>query len=250
MNKLKSLPLLAIVGLFALPVSAGIYFEDTFDGSELSSDWTILNEDPEAYLVEDGVLTLLVANRTSERFGEAPNTLVLNKPIPEGDWKMTVRLLFVPQTLGERFTAGVARDKDNGLFSVFEMYTRNNVETDANLIGRKLVKGKETRFGRTLYTISGRNLEGRISVFPDRIAAVELQLERNKRSYTARMRLEPTEPGTEGAPDGEWREVQDLTALRAPGDNFFMTFSSWSSDYLPNDGEALIAIDWVRIETP
>ncbi len=250
MNNLKNTLLAIAASLVATSAAAGVYFEDNFDGSELSADWTIVNEDPETYLVEDGVLTLLVPDHTSAWFGEAPNTLVLNKPIPKGDWKMTVRLIFTPQTLGEIFQAGVAKDKDNGLFSIFDMYTRNYVSTDANLTGKKVAKGKQTSFSRTLYTISSRNLEARASVFPDNIAAVELQLEKKKHNYIARMRLEPVNPGTKGAPDGKWREVQKLTSLRKPGDKFFMTFGSWSTDYLPHDGEALMAVDWVRIETP
>ncbi len=250
MNNLKNTLLAIAASLVATSATAGVYFEDNFDGAELSPDWTVVNEDPESYLVEDGVLTLLVPDHTTAVFGESPNTLVLNKPIPKGDWKMTVRLIFTPQTLGEIFMAGVAKDKDNTLFSMLEMYTENYADTNVNLTGEKVSKGKKTYFSRTLYTISGRNLEGRASVFPKNIAAVELQLEKKKRNYIARMRLEPVNPGTKGAPDGKWREVQKLTSLRKPGDKFFMTFGSWSSDYLPHDGEALMTVDWVRIETP
>lgn len=238
------------LAFIAATAQAEIYFEDDFNGDGLSSDWTVMNEDPESYLVEDGVLTLLVPDRTSARFGEALNTMVLNRPIPKGDWKLTVRLIFAPQTLGERFRTGLAKDVDNGLFADFVLYTPDYVKTTVNLTGLKVSKGKETYFSRTFYTISGRDLEGRASVFPDNIAAVELQLEKKKRNYIARMRLEPAAPGTEGAPDGEWREVQKLTSLRLPGDKFFMTFGSWSTSYLPQDGEALINVDWIRIETP
>lgn len=250
MTGLKTFVSILGLAFIAATAQAEIYFEDDFNGDELSSDWTVLNEDPEFYLVEDGVLTLLVPDRTSPRFGEALNTMVLNKPVPKGDWKLTVRLTFTPQTLGEIFQAGVAQDKDNGLFSIFSLYTPSYVDTYINLTGHKISKGKSTYFSRTSYTISGRDLKGRASVFPKNIAAVELQLEKKKRNYIARMRLEPVAPGTEGAPDGEWREVQKLTSLRLPGDKFFMTFGSWSSNDLPKDGEALIAVDWIRIEIP
>ncbi len=250
MLSFRAVFLAAGIATLATGATAGIYFQDNFDGSDLSPDWTVENPNPDNYLVEDGVLTLLVSDRTPPEYGKAINALVLNKPLPKGDWKITVRLQLTPQTLGEVFRAGIAKDKDNGLFTILALDTINYVDTNINLVGQKLSKGKATAFYRTLYTIKGRNLEGRASVFPQNIAAVDLQLEKRKRSYIARMRLLPAESGASSPPDGKWREVQKLTSLRAPGNKFVMSFGSWSSDYLPHDGEALIAVDSVTIETP
>jgi hypothetical protein len=234
----------------AVAASAEVYFEDGFDGDALSSDWTIENPDPEAYLVDSGVLTLLVPDRTAAYYGEAINTLVLNKPVPKGDWTMTVRLVLTPQTMGEKFVIGVAKDPATGLYAVLSLETPNYDNTDVYVTGKKLSGGTQTQFYRKLYTISGRDIEGRGSVFPANIAAVNLQLEKKKHKYIARMLLEPVSPLSDGAPDGKWRDVQNLTALRSAGDKFVLSFGSWSSDYLPADGEALIEVDFVRIETP
>ncbi len=240
----------AALSVLAASAQAGIYFQDGFDGDSLSKDWTIERENPDNYVVESGGLTLLVPDRTSPLYGKAPNTLVLTKPLPKGDWTMTVRLKFTPQTMGEEFRMGVAKDAKNALFSIFWLDTTNYDNTDINLMARKLSHGKKTSFGTTLYKISGRNLEGRGSVFPENIAAVDLQLQKKKHNYISRMRLEPVSPGSDGAPDGKWHEVQKLTSLRSPGNKVFLTFGSYSSDYLPHDGEALIVVDSVTIETP
>ncbi len=250
MYSFRAISLAAGMACLAAGASAGVYFQDNFDGTDLSASWKLENANAENYLVEDGVLTLLVPDHTPAEYGKAINALVLTKPMPQGDWKVTIRLVLTPQTLGEVFRAGIAKDKDNGIFTILALDTINYATTNINLVGQKLAKGKATTFYRTLYSISGRDLEGRASVFPNNIAAVDLQLEKKKRAYIARMRLEPAENGATSPPDGKWREVQKLTSLRAPGNKLVLTFGSWSSDYLPQDGEALIAIDSVTIETP
>jgi len=239
-----------LAAMAAAGAAAGTYFQDNFDGADLSADWSVERPNADNYLVDAGGLTLLVPDGTSPEYGTAPNTIVLKKPLPEGDWKITARLILTPQTLGEQFRIGVAKDGKNGLSAVLLLDTTNYDNTNINLVGLKLSRGKTTSFGRTAYSIQGRNLEGRASVFPANIAAVDLQLEKVKHAYHARMRLEPVSPGAKGAPDGKWRDVQKLTSLRAPGDKFVLTFGSQSSIYLPHDGEALIVIDNVTIETP
>ena len=89
----------------------------------------------------------------------------------------------------------------------------------------------------------------RTCVFSDNIAAVDLRLQKTGRNYIAAIRLEPAKPGAEGAPDGEWLTVQNLTSLRAPGDAFVVMFGSASNGYTPGGGEALIEVDWVKIES-
>ena len=239
-------------GLLVLPVSAHAetYFEDNFDGEELSSDWVLENPDPETYLVESGTLTLLVPDHTAVKYGETPNTLVLNKPVPKGDWTMTVRLLLSPQTMGEQFIMGVKRDPKSGLYAMLSLETPNYAKTNTYVTVKKLSNGKKTQFYQSLYTISGRNIVNRSAAFTTNIASISLQLKKQKHNFTARMLLEPVSPNSDGAPDGKWRAAQKLTSLRAPGDKFVLMFGSWSSSYLPSDGEALIKVDSVKIEIP
>ncbi|MFQ5624139.1 MAG: hypothetical protein ACE5FS_12190 [Paracoccaceae bacterium] len=239
----------AALGIAATGAWAGVYFEDSFDGDDLAPEWQVVNPNPDAYLVENGVLTLLTPDGTPARYDSAENILRLGKPVPKGDWTMTARLLFAPQTMGESFRIGVARDGENSLLASFFMSTPNYARTDIVVGSDKLARGDASGFSRNVYFIESRDLNTRSGVFSDNIAAVELRLEKTGRNYVAAVRLEPANPGTEGAPGGEWLTVQKLTSLRAPGDAFVVIFGSDSSGYTPEGGEGLVEVDWVKIET-
>ncbi len=246
-----------ILGFFAgFMVTASVawsgpvtYFEDQFDGAELASAWKIERPNPDDYLVDAGVLTLLVPDGMAARFGQAANILVLDKPVPKGNWSMTVRLNFTPQTMGEAFRIGVAKDAENGLYAKFSLYTESYASTGVFLTAEKYRKGKSTAFYSNIYSINSRNLETRASVFTRNIKYVDLRLKKTGHQYIAAMRLEPKNPGSEGAPSGKWRTVQKLTSLRPPGDKFVAMFGSKSNSYTPDNGEGLIEVESFKIET-
>ncbi len=231
------------------PKGPTLYFIDEFDGSTLSPDWQVVNPDPENYLVEDGKLTIVARDGLNANFGRGVNMLRLNRPMPKGNWTVTARLIIAPQTFGETFRMGLARDVDNGLYAAMVMDTVNYARTNVDLRGEKLSKGKYNGFSKTAYFVTGRNLWGRGAFFAANVTAIDLRLVKKGRKYTAMMRLEPRKSG-KGLPDGKWREVQKLSALKSPGDTLVMVFGGASSDYLPHDGEGVVQIDWVRIETP
>jgi Ca-activated chloride channel family protein len=234
------------------PVAKGpaIYFEDNFDGEDLGPDWEILNPDPDAYLVENGILTMVSADKTPATYAEAENVLRINKPIPSGDWTMTARFVFRPQTMGETFSIGVAKDNENSLLASLHMRSYNYALTETFVRGDKIARGEATGFERSLLNIESRDIEVRASQFSDKVKAVQLRLEKSGRNYVAALRFEATNPGAEGAVSEEWYTVQELTSLRAPGDAFTIVFGSNSNDYTPNSGEGLVQVDWVKVETP
>ncbi len=234
------------------PVAKGpaIYFEDNFDGEDLGPDWEILNPDPDAYLVENGILTMVSADKTPATYADAENVLRINKPIPSGDWTMTARFVFRPQTMGETFSIGVAKDNENSLLASLHMRSYNYALTQTFVRGDKIARGEATGFERSLLDIESRDIEVRASQFADKVKAVQLRLEKSGRNYVAALRFEATNPGAEGAVSEEWYTVQELTSLRAPGDAFTIVFGNNSNDYTPNNGEGLVQVDWVKVETP
>jgi hypothetical protein len=125
----------------------------------------------------------------------------------------------------------------------------NYDRTNINLAGEKLAQGKATRFTELAYYITGRDLKGRGDFFAANVAAIDLRLMKRGRAYTALIRLEPQQDAT-APPDGEWKEVQKLSALKAPGNQLVLMFGGQSSAYLPQDGEGVIRIDRIQIETP
>lgn len=243
-----------ILGAAALALSAGpllaqtVYFEDGFDGDELSADWELLNPDPDAYLVEAGQLILLTADGVPAAYDAATNVLRLTRPVPKGDWTMTARFNMAPQTMGEALRIGVARDGQNGLFSSFVLEAYNYALTNIRVDADKLAKGEVTAFRRAAMGIEERDIELRSGQFSDRVAAVELRLEKVGRKYQSSIRFEPVNPGADDAPSGEWIGVQKLTSLRSPGDAFVLIFGSASNGYTPDGGEALVEVDFVRID--
>lgn len=224
-----------------------VWFEDHFDGTALSADWEVLNEDPDNYLVENGVLTLVVRDKVTASYGNAPNVLRLTKGLPKGDWTATMRFTVDPQTFGEVVRLGVAKDHENSLFAALWMNTDNYARTVASLWAEKLTKGEKAEFVRPIFTVESRTLRLRQRAWQDKVTAVQLRLTKTKRNYTAALRFEPV-PGTDLS--DEWFTVQDLSSLRAPGDAFAVIFGSQSSGYAPDAGEGAIAIDWIRIEQP
>ncbi len=231
------------------PKGPTLYFADEFNGNALSSDWQVINPDSDNYLVEDGVLTIVAHDGLKADTGRGVNVLRLKKPLPKGDWTITARLFFVPQTLGETFRMGLEKDAETGLYAVMNVDTVNYDRTNINLRAEKLSKGKRNAFADWVYYVSGRDLQGRGAFFAANVAAVDLRLVRKGRKYTAMMRLEPRNSGT-ALPDGKWHTVQSLSALKAPGNTLAMVFGGASSDYLPHGGEGVVQIDWVKIETP
>lgn len=231
------------------PKEPEVYFQDEFDGGSLSSDWEIINPDPENAFVEDGLMNIVARDGTPTSLVGGANILRLKRPVPKGDWTVTVRILIEPQTMGEEFRFGIAKDDQNGIFAIMRLNTENYVRSELRLRGEKLSKGKASRFERMLYYVDSRNIQNRGRFFGQNIAAVQLRLKKKGRKYTAMMRLEPRQ-GAGAAPDPNWQEVQSLSSLKLPGDAFYLVFGGKASSYLPGNGEGLAQIDWIRIETP
>lgn len=231
-------------------VEPAVYFEDNFDGNDLASVWTLSNPNPDNYLVENGVLSLVTNDGTPSTLNTGQNILRLDKPIPRGDWTMTVRMVIVPQTMGEIMRIGLSRDAKTSLYSSLQLASYNYALTQVFLRSDKLAQGESTGFSRVLFEIRDRTVELRSTAFTDQIAAVQLRLERKGRNYTSSLRFEATNPGDDGAVSEEWFTVQQLTSLRTPGDAFTLIFGTTSNDYTPANGEGAIEIDWVKIEVP
>ena len=233
--------------------AAGVYFFDDFDGDELGKDWDVMNPDPDAYIVEDGKLTVLLSDTQKPSLDNIPNVFRLLKPIPKGDWTMTARIEFSPQTMSEWMRIGVAKRDGKGLLSSLQMYTSNyGRDTRAYLRGDKRTR-KNSEFSQELlkfYVKDARNLSGRTSVFASYVKAIYLKLEKRGRRYISSAKIEPPASLDKAkAVATNWVELPKLTSLRVPGDRFTMMFRTTRTDnYLPDKTEGLVSIDWVKIE--
>jgi hypothetical protein len=108
---------LASFGAPLEPVVSRAHFFDDFSGNELSADWEVLNPDTSSYVVEKGELLILNGSEVSLSAGSVPNLFRLKKPMPEGDWQITMRLQLDVQTRYEWFGFGLHKDQDNHLMA-------------------------------------------------------------------------------------------------------------------------------------
>ncbi|MGI9523608.1 MAG: caspase family protein [Hyphomicrobiaceae bacterium] len=233
----------------------GVYFFDDFEGTELDKNWDVMNPDPDAYIVEDGLLTVLLTDTQKPSLDNIPNVFRLLKPIPKGDWTMTVKLDIAPQTMSEWLQIGVMKRDGKGLTSALQVHTSNwGRDTRAYLRSDKKTR-KNSEFSQELLKMwvdDGRNISQRTRTFAQYMKAVYLRLEKKGRRYTSYIRFDPgkmKDPSKAVAKD--WIALPKLTSLRVPGDRFTMLFyTSRQDNRLPANAEGLVNIDWVKIEVP
>ena len=233
----------------------GVYFFDQFDGDALSKDWDVMNPDAESYIVEDGLLTVLLSDVQKPTMATIPNIFRLLKPIPKGDWTLTAKFNFAPQTMSEWLSFGVMKRDGTGLTTSLQMYTSNyGRDTRAYIRGDKQTR-KKSEFSHELLNLQvrdARNIKGRTSTFKQYAKSVYLRLTKQGRRYTASVKFEPgvgLDP--KKAVAAKWFDLPKLTSLRVPGDRFTIQLRTTRADTnLPANTEGLANIDWVRVDVP
>lgn len=216
------------------------FFEDEFDGEGLSPAWTVLNEDADAYVVENGSLLMATSKVQGFGTGEPVNLVTFGEEMPKGDWDMTMRVKFDGQTGRDSIWFGLYADPQNYLGIQYYNKQSHCAETALRLV--KMSKGEETKFdART----SGMDYCGHGIGDTQAVVASQaedgliLTLSKRGRSYHASATLAGIVGDT-----GTARVVstESLTSLRLPGKPSF-TLGKWEGA----DGEVLSFIDRVEI---
>lgn len=232
--------------------ASSVYFRDDFDGTELGSQWQVLNSDPDGYIVEGGRLTVVFpdSKKPTHMLKDTRNIFRLNKPIPKGNWTMTTRFEFKPQTHGEWLRIGLSKEENTSLLGTLAMGGHDYVTTHAQVRIDKTVNGKATSFGTNLTAFGDRNLSQRTEKFANAIKGYQLRMTKKGRNYIVSARLEPNDQQTDKSISKQWKVLQTLTSLKTPGDAFTLMFgNTHTHPSLPHNGEGLVDIDWVQIET-
>ncbi|MBU2533749.1 MAG: caspase family protein [Alphaproteobacteria bacterium] len=235
------------------PAQAGVYFFDDFNEGELSKDWDVMNPDIDAYIVEDGFLTVLLSNVEKPTMETIPNVFRLLKPIPKGDWSLTAKIDFLPQTMSEWITIGVMKRDGSGLTTSLQMSTSNyGRDTRVYVRGDKQTR-RTSEFSQELHNLAvrdARNISARTAMFRQRIKSIYLRLKKVGRRYTSSVRFDPADnPDPKQTVATEWLDLPKLTSLRVPGDRFTLQFKTTRLDnYLPANTEGLVKVDWVKVE--
>src|SRR5215472_11320525 len=105
------------VQLGSAPATPGArpIFSDDFSGPELSSDWEVVNRDPDSYLVENHYLLILANSVGGLEKEKSKNIFRLRKSLPDTDWVITAKLNAKVQTAREVFSLGLYDDAKNSL---------------------------------------------------------------------------------------------------------------------------------------
>jgi hypothetical protein len=223
-----------------------VYFQDDFDGADLAEEWRVLNPDPNAYIVEAG--KLLMANAGGVKgfeTADTPNIMLLEHPLPDGNWDLTVKLRGELKTGNDSIWFGLYTDAEN--FMGGRLWTKVGC-CGCSGTGVELVRnsgGQQTQFGRIVRGntgCGGWDAEPMVQ-FLSELASNDLSLKLTKRGreYRASLQIEG-EKDNDGKPVSY--ETDALTSLRSPG-KVALAVGQWKAA----QGETLINVDSVTIES-
>lgn len=224
-----SIAILAANAAFAEPL-----FIDEFDGDSLSSNWEVLNEDADSYIVEDGKLLVIGTNAGHLNKAPVPNIFRLKSGLPKGDWVATIKFSIPYQTGKEAPFIGIYEDKDNHLVgSTYSNSYYGGVRGAQVFLGSwKRSKGKQTSFSRVVWG-GAKGVAYKVEDAPNPIL---LRITKKGRKYSASYKLE-------GMKQSDWVAQEELTSLRPKGGLAFGIFQ-----HQKVNGETPMSVDWFKIE--
>ena len=226
------------------PKQPVVYFEDQFDGEELGDAWEVVNPNPDGFIVENGLLSIIASEPDilQNQSGKLQNLFRLTKDFPKGDWTMTMRVIPGIATFREAYSLALYKDKSNFLSATVYPATNRSGHAWLSVYGNKMNKGTNTEFSSDdVYAKKGfgdyafeSNSKPIIEWANSAIKAIQLRIRKEGRSYFVATKVEgePVEPGGE-KPD--WVELEKLTSLRPPGKSLaiFLWASKSLSPHIP-----------------
>ncbi|PLX34578.1 MAG: hypothetical protein C0605_13050 [Hyphomicrobiales bacterium] len=223
-----------LLGATGAQAGTQIFFDD-FNGDKLADHWEVINEDADAYIVEDGALLSIATGGGGLSTGKVANIFRLKQKLPKGDWVASIKYTMPYQTGRETPFFGLYGDKDNYItghanaWSYYEHTRGSRLFLSSN----KTLKGKNTSFSRVIWGGAG----GKPFTAEEAPNPFVLKITKKGRSYTASVQFR------QGA---ESTEVEDaaITVLREPGSLAFGIYQSTKVK-----GETPISVDWVKIES-
>ncbi|MEN3794622.1 VWA domain-containing protein [Fulvimarina sp. MAC3] len=238
------------------PVSTSV-FEETFDGPEIDPAWSIVNENEELKALDGEGALFIAAVGTKSIYDreEAVNRLVLEEPLPDGDFDLLTEARFVLQTSREHISVSVFEDTNNQIGAV--LWTEGTgcgtrlIFSIVNISGEPGAKPEKSAFEQNLFDgpiiASMCNAEQR--AYADTVLAslaekpAIIRLERRGRQLTASVELEL--PASAEEPARPFRfEIDPLTVLRLSGKPSLFA-GQWSKGA---PGESHFFIDRFAIE--
>ncbi len=222
------------------------FFRDDFDGEELAEHWSIENPDPDSFIVEDGVLTMLSTSKGGFAREQAANVITYTGEMPKGDWDAEITFTGDITATHNRLHFGLMKDSKNYMASAFYAYAHGTGCTSSRVYLVKNSKGKVDQVEKLYranngqcYTTKPLGNEDWQSIVADHAEKpMKITLSKRGRNYTSKGEMFGI-----NLPTGEPFIVKtsQFTALRSPGD------LSFQIDRPAGSGEILLNIDSVVI---
>lgn len=240
------------------PVAQAI-FEETFDGPALDPSWQTVNpaENLTAFTGDGALFVSALEDDTSYDDKKALNRLVLDQPLPEGDFDLALDFRILQQTGYEQASVSVEEDANNQLAALAWVYTKGcgsylnlsliklsgsgdgkpeKANFDTNLFGGPILKNScnagDRAYGNKVLEALGTS-------------GATLLLKRRGRSVTAAIEMEL--PEGEGRPSEPFSfETEPMTVLRLSGKPSVIA-GQWEKG---RPGESHFEFDRFVIEAP
>jgi Ca-activated chloride channel homolog len=214
-----------------------LWLDDNFDGEELAGHWEIINPNPDNYIVENGELLELTSKVASFKGEDIDNLIRLNKDLPKGDWKATIKMNIEFQTRRERVFFGLYDDKENYVLNELSVEWEPNHHVWMLFVYRtKVLKGKITS-SRTHVWSTAKTSSGNIGPSLATGQPILMRFEKKGRSYTSAIKME-------GIEDPKWIDLPKLKLLRQKGNIAFGVYQERQAS-----GETTILVDSIKVET-
>lgn len=223
------------------PPQAEVVFEDEFEGAGLGAAWQVLSPDPDAYLVDGGELLRVATGPAGFGTSGATNLMLLDQPVPKGDFALRARLHAEYATGQEAFWLGLYEDDQNfvaaRLFVILQRHWKR-----IGLDVRRRSGGEDSSF-RLVARGIGCGHCSKTASFEDFVDMTDgpmtLSLVREGRKIFARLAIEG-QVGEDGEP--VVHETKPLSLLRISG-----TPAVAFEQRAETDGDTLLFVDRVEI---
>ncbi|SMP37096.1 vWA domain-containing protein [Roseibium denhamense] len=223
------------------------FFREDFDGDALGDSFTIENENPDNFIIEGGVLTVLSTNFGGFDAETPENLFQYTGDMPSGDWDVEIQFTGEYAARADRLTIGLRKDNKNYLTTGFFGMEFGSGCEKIEMFLAKVSGGNSDSQGRPMRTTKRGNCyhsrpfggdDSWDAIRADLLEKpIKLTLSKRGRAYTSQVEMVGFTD-----PDGNpyILESDKYTSLRSPGSLAFLV-DRMKENYV--SGEVLMMID-------
>lgn len=223
------------------------FFRDDFDGEELGEIWEVSNPNPDNFIVEDGILTVLSTSPGGFSKAKAENTFTYTGELPKGDWDAVLTFTGDYAAAADRVSLGLRKNEKSfltGSYSALYLGAAQCHSTWASVIRNSKGKLEEIKSSyRSTRNTHCRAAQKQFDKSWDVIRSAH-QEQPVKLTFSKRGRAYTTTVEMEGFNNKDSKPIvvttDKFTSLRSPGK---LTFNVERLDRYGVQGEVLMSID-------